>query len=90
MNCNKKLTIRVNENGSYTGGNYYGTFKIGIGNWAFSKFENGKFKRCISVWEYIYLKMRDYKRLLFHQYEEYEIWFCDNCDTDEEKDEDYD
>ena len=88
--CGKKLIIYVDKNGSYSGGNYYGTLKIGIGDWAFSKLENGKFKRCISIWEYIYLKMRDFKRLLFRQYKEYEIWFCENCDIDEEKDEDYD
>ena len=85
VNCNKKLTIKVNEDGSYSGGSYYGKFKMDIGDWAFSKFENGKFKRCIPIWKYIYLKMRDFKRLLFQQYKEYEIWFCQDCDNNDIK-----
>ena len=82
VKCGKELIITINKDGSYSGGNYYGNFKKGIGDWIASKFENGKFKRCIPIWKYIYLKMRDCKRILFRQYKKYEIWFCENCENE--------
>jgi hypothetical protein len=78
--CEKGLVITINEDGSYTGGNYYGTIKLGIGNWTAHKLEDGKFKRCIPIWKYIYFKLSDMKKLLLRQYENKEIWICDECD----------
>jgi hypothetical protein len=78
--CGKELIITINEDGSYTGGNYCGDIKLGIGNWAAYKLENGKFKRCIPMWKYIYFKLGDMKKLLLKQYEKKEIWFCDECE----------
>ena len=90
VKCDKKLTISVNKDGSYYEGNYYGKIRMGIGEEATYEFENGKFKRSNPIWKHIYFRLRDFKKWLFHQYEDLEIWFCENCNIDEEKDEDYD
>ena len=81
MECGKQLKITVNGDGSYYGGNYYGTKKIGIGDWAAGELKDGKLKRCIPIWKYIYYKLIDIKRLLLKQYEEEEIWVCNKCEN---------
>ena len=88
--CGKQLVITKNEDGSYSGGSYLGKVKLGIGEQATYELKNGKFKRSNPIWKHIYFRLKDFKRLLFRQYEEQEIWFCENCDIDEEKNEDYD
>ena len=84
--CGKSFPIRVYNDGTYSGGEYLGTFKIGIGDWTASRYENSEFKRCIPLWKHIYFTLRDYKRTLLRQYEKIEIWKCDECIKDEEKD----
>ena len=79
--CGKSFQVVLYDDDSYCGGSYYGDIKIGIGDWAVSEFKDGEFINCISIWEYIYYKLRDMKRLLLKQYDEEEIWVCNNCEN---------
>lgn len=86
MSCGKRLTIDIGENGKILtkGIRYWGTMKLGIGNWSshtvtWDSVGNVKFKRCVPHWKYLYYIVRDKKRLLLHQYEEAEFWECPLC-----------
>jgi|YelNatPaOPRAMG01_1025707.scaffolds.fasta_scaffold66769_2 hypothetical protein len=63
-------------------------YKKGIGDWVGYELveEDGKYKikRCIPLYKYIYLRLRDFKRLLFHQYETIHLWICPNCVEEED------
>lgn len=81
LECGKNLEIVLNEDGTYEGGNYYGTSKKRIGEWTATRLEDdGDIRRCIPLYKWIYLKLRDFKRVLLREYEEEEVWFCDECD----------
>jgi hypothetical protein len=54
--------------------------KKGVGDWvAYELIDNLTFKRCIPWYKFLYYKLRDFKRQLFHQYEEVELWICPKC-----------
>lgn len=77
--CNKKLIIRIDDKGNYIGGHYFGIIRDGIGDWAISELIDGEFKRCVSYRKILYYKLRDLKRLLFHQYKDIEYFECEEC-----------
>ena len=63
---------------------YGGEIRFGIGMWAAYRMEKDseggyKFTRCIPLWKYVYYRLKDYKRLLFHQYKDVEYWECPKC-----------
>ena len=77
--CGKELNITLHTDGSYEGGNYFGTLRLGIGNYAVAELRNGELKRTISWIRYFWYKLCDLKKLLFRDYKEIEYWECDEC-----------
>jgi hypothetical protein len=81
VECGKDMVITLKDDKTYEGGNYYGTIKKGIGDYAvYELTKQGKFKRCIPLHKLLFRKLIDLKKLLLHQYEEIEIWVCDECE----------
>lgn len=77
--CGKELEITVDTDGSYEGGTYFGTIKLGIGDYAVAELKNGELVRTISWIRYFWYTLRDLKKLLLKQYEEIEYWECADC-----------
>jgi hypothetical protein len=89
MDCGKTIDVTLDKKTKsiLSGDWYYGTHRKGIGCWG--KYTLGtphlkpdgnlNFVRCISRWKELKYRLIDFKRTLFHQYEDIEFWVCKDC-----------
>lgn len=85
MSCGNCIKVKINKKTKKIVSKhlYFGVHRFGVGDWCshtiLTDSKTLKFKRCIPIWKYIYLTLRDYKRTLLHQYEDWEMWECSKC-----------
>jgi len=81
MDCGKKFDVRIffNTRKVMDGAVYWGIMQIGIGDWPAYRLEGHKFIRIHPLWKHWYYQLKDFKRWLFGQYEEIEMWSCPRC-----------
>ena len=80
VECGKPLLIILDGKKIISGGEYFGDFKLGVGNWIAAKMlPDGSMVRVISRRRYAYNKLRDIVRLVFGLYERVEYWVCTDC-----------
>lgn len=86
MDCGKKFNAQIDKKTKKILSEdwYYGTIREGVGDWASDRLEtnpDGSIKcvRINSRRKEFWYRLKDFKRTIFHQYEDIEMWVCKDC-----------
>jgi len=86
--CGKPFKILLDKNGKIlTEGVFYGgKIRRGIGMWSAYEWigwdkekQEPILKKCNPWYRELWYRLIDFKRLIFHQYEDIEYWECEKC-----------
>lgn len=90
VDCGKNFTVNIDSKTKKIiskGVFYGGVIRFGIGMWAASKMSGINsdgtihWVRVQPIYKELYYKLKDFKRLLFHQYKDVEYWECPKCNN---------
>ncbi len=79
--CGKSFDVKLDVKGKILTDCFYGgKIRMGIGMWAaYEWLENGKFKRITPWYKYVWFTLKDWWKLLRHDYIDVQYWECPSC-----------
>lgn len=78
--CGELFEINLNDEGLIPENVFYGgKYRRGVLDWPAYRMEGDRFIRVLPWYKHYWRLFRDYVKILFHQYEEFDYWECPKC-----------